>query len=114
MVNDEVLNLTSLAKQILENDNPVDSKISLMEEYTTRFDKWFENSQELFESGQLPTDPAILQELLRVHDVLMKKAEELKLGVVRDRMDLKKKSEGIMAYLDILPKKLSVTKMRKG
>ncbi|RMG42763.1 MAG: hypothetical protein D6719_05555 [Candidatus Dadabacteria bacterium] len=56
----------------------------------------------------------LLRELESKHALVLSLAEELKDNTSKELRDLKVRGRGIMAYLDILPQRISVLGKRKG
>lgn len=98
--------LISLAEKIIDPALGVDDVVELLGEYTTGLDKWL--------SGSQAGDPEDLQLLAKRHDEVVKKALSLKDDASLELRKVKAKGKGILAYVDILPKRISFGTKKKG
>jgi hypothetical protein len=56
----------------------------------------------------------MMKELLKLHKQVLHIGEQLILDTSDERKALRKRGKGIMAYIDVLPRRVSVTGKRKG
>jgi hypothetical protein len=100
---DAVDRLLALAAEALRTDSSLEEQLSAIEDYCQEFSRI---ESEL--SGQR------LEELSRKHAAVLDKVKRLFAGAALDMKSFQRKARGIMAYVDTLPKKISVTKNKKG
>ncbi len=110
--------LIELAEIALAEGADIDELISHIEAYSAAFHPWYEEHKETFEQGTESSGPVVdrddLERLLKLHTEVLGKAELLQQGTSNDLMALRGRRKGMMAYIDILPKRLSTRRTRKG
>jgi hypothetical protein len=111
----ETNSVIELARRILDCVES-DELVSLIEQYAKAFDEWYSSTCEGTDMATIKSKVGTdkLAELLNLHAEVMKRTGELKEDVSGDIRKLKKKGKGILAYTDTLPKRISVTRKRKG
>ena len=108
---EETLDLLELAEKALALPEG-DDQVEAIEDYVERFGRWFEENRDRFDGGEF--DRGALEKLVSSHAEVMSKVQVL-LASTSDRLTaLHRKARAIMAYTDILPKKISVSGSRKG
>lgn len=108
-----IAELCDLARAALTHNDFEDSAIAAFEDYCKNFNEWQAHralEKELATSLE-SSETAVLAQL---HDQILKRAETLFRATAGQLQNFQIKAKGIMAYVDILPKKISVTKHRKG
>lgn len=109
--------LIELAEKALVEGADIDELISHIEAYSAAFHPWYEEHKEAFEQG-VEGEPVVdrddLERLLKLHTEVLGRAESLQKGTSSDLMALRGRRKGMMAYIDILPKRLSTRRTRKG
>lgn len=102
------------ARSILDQaaDRPVDETIDSIERYSERFTDWFERNRAAIEQGAMQSPE--LSELLSLHERIVDLVSRLMNDTSSRRSELKRRGKGILSYLDTLPRRLSVTGMKKG
>ena len=104
--------LIALAKVALAAGDPETESLAI-EGYCQHFDSWLK-AQGGTIAPATQNNRAALQELSDLHTEVLSRAEVLLNSTSKDLQELKRKAKGIRAYIDILPKKISVTGSRKG
>ena len=104
--------LIALAKVALAAGDPETESLAI-EGYCKLFDLWLKAQGGVIAPVDQNSRPA-LQQLSDLHAEVLARAEVLLSSTSKGLQELKRKSKGIRAYLDILPKKISVTGSRKG
>lgn len=90
----------------------------LLERYTEAFSKWYEaaglNPQGSpgITIAENPTQ--ILESVQATHDAVLRHASEAKALTAADLKSVRSKGKGILAYVDTLPKRVSLINPRKG
>jgi hypothetical protein len=107
----DALTLLELAEKTLALPEG-DEQLEAVEDYVERFGRWFEENRERFDGEGF--DRGTLERLVASHAEVMSKVQVL-LESTSDKLTvLHRKARAIMAYTDILPKKISVSGSRKG
>jgi hypothetical protein len=88
------------------------SRIAAVEKYADAFAEWYQ-------AGEGPDGPgacgrAELEGLAERHAQVVACVQALLAETAADMGGFHKKARGIMAYTDLLPKRISVAKLRKG
>jgi hypothetical protein len=113
--------LADLAREIyqrnLQDESlPPDEQILALEQYSQAFTAWQT-------SLLIPLERAVewpreeqehLRDLGNWHEKLLALAESLRKDTLKERKALSKKGAGLLAYVDGLPKSLSIFRTRKG
>jgi hypothetical protein len=92
----------------------VDELIDRVEGYAEDFSVWFEAHKEYFLEKEASGLEPQMKELLELHKRVLFVAEKLLTDTSQERKALKKRGKGIMAYLDVLPRRVSITGKREG
>lgn len=108
-MSEELEKLIELADRALEANLRSSEAPELIEAYAEAFSKWESGHKKLGSA-----DEARLKELSAKHAALIGRLATMKEATAGDIRRLKLKGKGILAYTDILPKKISVTRKRKG
>jgi len=98
--------LIELAEKILNTESGPDTILEEFNAYTSALDVWLTQPR--------TEDPEIIKSLLENHDKVVKKALSLKDEASVELRKLKAKGKGILAYVDILPKRISFGTKKKG
>ena len=107
--------LISLADGVLSKSDDSEVALEKIEEYTEKFSSWYNEHFASLEEGDIQEDViSLLQQLNEQHGKVLALAEDLRESITDDRRELKRKGKGIMAYIDTLPKRLSLRRTRKG
>ena len=87
----------------------------LIDNYITLFDRWF-TEEGPKTSQETPTDKLReeLEAVQRVHTAVMGVVGEMKASMSQSLVGLHQKERAMLAYIDTLPKRVSVGKARKG
>ena len=93
---------------------PVDQLIDRVEGYAEDFSVWFEEHQEYFLEKDPHTLEPKMKALLELHKQVLFIAERLLTDTSQERRELKRRGKGIMAYLDVFPRRVSITGKREG
>lgn len=109
----ELNSLISLADEILNNSNP-DEIVDKLEKYAESFNAWYAAYEKSLAANQPINSKLELEQLLIKHEKVAEISESLKDSIPEEISKLKHKGRGIMAYTDLLPKKISFTKPTKG
>lgn len=112
MSTEELLRLAqeALAAQSISSDEFVEK----VGRYSAAFESWSARHAEVLSGKQKPADVKEFRALAQAHAKIMEHAAELKHQTSKDLGELHKKGKGIMAYTDILPKRISMSGTRKG
>lgn len=97
-------------RRLLATDAPLDERIVAMDGYSERFALWYD-------SQAIESDAAEIvraQELLNLHNQLVERAQEWLKEAGQELGKQRAKGRGIMAYTDVLPKRLSQYRPKKG
>lgn len=91
-----------------------DEFIDKVAAYSTAFEAWRATNSDILKGEKPPQDEAEFRALAGAHAKLVDHLTALKARTGKDLGDLRKKGKGIMAYTDILPKRISISGTRKG
>lgn len=103
--------LIASIRGLLESQEPLPERISSLTAYSESFDQWYGEHKEELEKMS-PSREAV--ELLELHNQLISAAEGWLKDVGAEIGIHRKKGKGIMAYTDILPKRVSRYQTKKG
>lgn len=109
----QVEQLIDLAKTLLNFEGQEDLRLEMLEQYCAEFAEWFADNRELLEAND-NIDVDKLRELECEHNKVLELAKSWQGAVAGDLRKLKVKGKGIIAYTDILPKRLSQMRPTKG
>ena len=102
--------LIQLANNALKQDQEAEQTLVAIERYTEAFTTWYrENETRL---STLNKDQ--LLDLEGKHETLLELARHLQGAVQGDMRTLKSKAKGIMAYEDVFPRRISISRDKKG
>ncbi|MBN8547823.1 MAG: hypothetical protein J0M12_00760 [Deltaproteobacteria bacterium] len=93
---------------------PGDEFLEKIAAYSAAFEAWASKNSEVLSGTRKPENEDTFRTLAAAHAKLMEHAEALKRKTGKDLSDLRKKGKGIMAYTDILPKRISISGTKKG
>lgn len=108
--NNTVTNLLTLANEILADSAGPDSIVLNLERYVTDFQKWWEE----FDSGRIEVEQSLLEKLSERHEKVLDLARDLQSQTGQVLQDTRRKSKGMIAYVDCLPKRISTRRVKKG
>ena len=110
MTNQSLLaDLQELAEAALVAQEDPETQLTAIESYCEAFAKAEQaGSLANLEAGEQT------EALSKLHEKVLMQAAVLLDDTARDMQYFKKKARGIMAYVDTMPKKISVTKSKKG
>jgi len=101
--------LVSVARRILDGaSTSVEENLTLLESYSNTFD------QLVASDGFSQLAPERLQELDAMHERVLQFAQSLEGNLLHEMAHLRKKGQGLVKYLDVLPKRLSARNVKKG
>ena len=100
----------ALAAQTVSSDEFVE-KVGI---YSGAFETWSAAHSEVLSGKQKPDNEKEFRELADAHAKIMEHVAVLKTQTSKNLGELHKKGKGIMAYTDILPKRISISGTRKG
>ena len=102
-----------IARGIEDQDLP-----DLLHRYSELFDRWFNSanlsSPDLIDSNLLAERSLALAPVLNNHNAILDFVSRAKDLTETELKTLRSKGRGILAYVDTLPKKVSLTKGQKG
>ena len=107
--------LLRLAQETL--NVPIASTTEFIEkiaQYSAAFAAWGAAHADILSGKQKPSDEKQFRLLAETHSKIIDRAEALKGETGKDLNQLRKKGKGIMAYTDILPKRISMSGTKKG
>ena len=104
--------LLALADQVFEASSGVDQEIERIEKYCRAFREWHAYAQQN-QTGAEPL-PEEIERLQERHTAVLERLERLRLDLSKEMGGFHKRAKGIMAYTDVLPKRVSVAKGRTG
>lgn len=101
--------LVSVANTILAGAiTSVEENLALLESYSNTFDQLVASDG----FSQLASEK--LQELDVIHERVLQFAHSLEGDLLHEMAHLRKKGQGLVKYLDVLPKRLSARNVKKG
>lgn len=107
--------LLALAQEVLDAATlPPDQFLDRVAAYSDAFQKWNVDNQQALMGTATGAEAESLRSLAKLHAKIIDLAEALKDKTSHDLKHLKRKGKGIMAYTDILPKRISIWTRRKG
>ena len=104
--------LLALGRSITEPSQDSDAITGLLERYVGLFSQWY--SRAGIDSGNSLVGVAALEKLESVHASVLDRAIKLRAVTEQDLKGLRKRERGILAYVDTLPKRLSIGRPKKG
>lgn len=106
--------LIALAEKVLRKDDEIDNLLDIAVEYTEKFSVWFDANRSAFEQPVSDEIRSQVEQLDLLHGRVLQLLDSWKTDTVKSLKAHQKKGKGMMAYLDVLPKKISVLKTHKG
>ncbi|MCO6431795.1 MAG: hypothetical protein J5J00_13130 [Deltaproteobacteria bacterium] len=106
--------LIRLADEVLADTKASDEGLERLENYCKSFDLWFAASEQLIRSKDPAIDSHQVNVLLTKHERIAELAQRLQDEIPGELRKLKQRGKGILAYTDLLPKKISYIKPREG
>lgn len=106
--------LISRADALLSETVSGDEFISGLESYAIEFGEWFAANEQLIAAGSGSLDRDRLRELAEKHEAVLHKTELMQKSFPEAMKELRNRGRGIMAYTDLMPKKISLNKPQKG
>lgn len=103
--------LRALALSVIEPNLDIDSLIDRIQHYSESFEVWYGEHRAELEAFENSTE---IRELLDLHNQVLGFAETALKGTSNEIIKLKLKGKGLLAYTDILPRRISITRTRKG
>lgn len=100
--------LIQQADDLLGEGLPRAEFLSNLELYVAGFDGF------LSELEVQDEDPILLQELALKHDAVLKLAKKHQNSVLGELKSLKTRGKGLLAYINKLPSRVSMTRLKKG
>ena len=98
------------AEMLIKSPEPLSQKIEQIERYSKDFDVWYAT----FEEQVSKEDAPLVEKLLVLHNELISTAEVWLHEAGKEIGKQKQKSKVIMAYADVLPKRVSRRWPKKG
>ena len=110
--------LFTVGRDLLKKSPGAPELPQLLEEYTDTFSRWY-GATNVGVSGldglSIVGDPvAVLESVQALHDAVLRRAGEAQELAATELKTVKSKGKGILAYVDTLPKRVSLNKARKG
>lgn len=96
---------------------PADSsreRLDAIEQYSLQFGKWYQGLQDPERELCAEQSGEQIQELLKKHERIIMQVQEMQKDTSLDMVRFQEMAKGIMAYVDLLPKRVSLTKTKKG
>lgn len=103
----DIPELQSLAQKLLTEELQTAEFIELLNDYSEAFEVWYPS---IDPKNNAPD----IRALLDLHSALVEKAQGVLKSAGAEIAKLNIKGKGIRAYTDILPKRISTTKVQKG
>ncbi len=100
--------LLLLGEKVLRSE-PNKEDLAIFDEYASGFQSWFDSRDK--DSNEKKEE---LEKLSRLHVEIMDRAQALKLATAKELQMTRKKAQGLIAYIDVLPKKVSMKRVLKG
>ena len=113
-MSDDLDKLIQTAKEACASEGEIDEQIDRVEKYFTAFADWMDVNQEVVEAHPETYSMDKLKDLNNRHQSVVRFASDLKAKAKKDLIAQHARGKGIMTYTDFLPKKIRVTKERKG
>lgn len=98
------------AEALIQSTDPIADRIVKIESYSKDFDLWYAS----IEAGIGKEHAKVVEKLLALHNELISAAEVWLKEAGKDIGKHKQKSKVIMAYADVLPKRVSRYRTKKG
>lgn len=95
-------------------EGEIDEQIDRIEKYFNLFSEWMDINEEVVDAHPESYSLDKLSELNDKHQAVIRFAKILKDQTKKDLIAQHARGKGIMTYTDFLPKKIRVTKQRKG
>lgn len=113
-VADDLNMLIAAAEEVLLPGLSPEEVLERLERYSERFETWFPAHEELLKSRDpaLPADRVAI--LVARHEAVVALAGSQQNATSSDLRQMQKRGRGILAYTDVLPGSISVTRPRKG
>jgi hypothetical protein len=106
--------LLSIAQETLAaHASSRDEFVEKVAAYSAAFEAWGKENPDVLK-GKVSAEADSLRALAEVHAKIIDFAEEIKRQTGRELGEQRKKGKGIMAYTDILPKRISMSGTKKG
>ncbi len=106
--NESLNTLIAIAESALKSESE-DQFIDILEQYSEKFARW---QQQI--PAEIEQNKALLEKLQTLHSEILARAQTLKGGTAAQMRQLKKRGKGILAYTDVMPKRLGAIRPRKG
>jgi hypothetical protein len=106
--------LIEMADRILTEDNLSDELIDQIADYSAHFGKWYAVYKDSFVQDDDSNVAGELETLLLKHEQVIGRVEDLQGQTSGDLKEFRQRAKGILAYVDVLPKRISFSKKRKG
>jgi hypothetical protein len=110
----DIVELLGMADHIMSYNAEDDAQISLVEAYTEAFDQWYTSNRTALKDHSHAFSRLQLEELEKKHALIVKRIELLMKRTSKKMGAFHKKAKGILAYVDVFPKRVSRSKGRKG
>jgi len=109
--------LINLADSVLSSDTDSPALEQLLNDYSIAFAAWYEANKAQLKSVPQDLTPEAKQTLGALeakHSAIITLAGNLLESSRKDLISFRKHSKGLMTYADVLPKRVSFSKVRKG
>ncbi|MGA1191561.1 MAG: hypothetical protein ACO3XO_04700 [Bdellovibrionota bacterium] len=101
--------LVGVARRILDSALvSAEEKLVLLELYSNTFD------QLIVSDAFAQLSPERLKELNAMHERVLQFAQSLEGNLIHEMAHLRRKGQGLVKYLDVLPKRVSARNVKKG
>ena len=104
--------LLELGRKILDEAHDPDAATNLLDQYAGLFGRWHDAEGPGSPSAMLVASE--LEEIQTVHDAVLAYATALKDATEKSMKGMKQRGRTILAYVDTLPKRVSINKPQKG
>ena len=109
----DIADLLKMAEDICSGGGGEDQLVDKIVHYTDLFEIWHEENKKVAGAEGAKADRAVLERLSRQHAAVLEKALGLRDNTSLRMRKLKTLVKGILAYTDVLPKKITTIKPRK-
>ena len=110
----EIAELISLAEAAIGHDSKSEEFVQALESYSAAFDHWFSANQSKLSDITDQAWRSQVDRLVELHEGLVERVNQVQAEHPDDMKKLKQRGKGIMAYTDLLPKRLSMRRPTKG
>lgn len=110
----DIKELVALADEVLARPVVDDASVELIERYSQTFGEWFSKNEKLIRENDPGLNRSDLEQLLSRHEAVVDMSEQLQAQYPEDLKKLRQRGKGLMAYTDMLPKRISYKQTKEG